>query len=54
MIELMKKSDFIELAADAIETATTALRDQMLTKVRTQASDLDQGESAKVEASSGK
>lgn len=40
-IELMTKELFVELFAGAIDTAITALRDQMLLKVRTQGSDFD-------------
>ena len=39
-IELISKDLFFELAVDAINTAVTALRDQMLIRVRLQSSDL--------------
>ncbi|MDE0048416.1 MAG: hypothetical protein OXO52_01420 [Rhodospirillales bacterium] len=40
-IEIMSKELFVELSVDAINTAVTALRDQMLVKVRLQSSELD-------------
>ena len=43
-IEIMPRSLFLELSIDAINTAVTALRDQMLVKVRLQSSDLDESE----------
>ncbi len=39
--EIMSKELFVELSVNAINTAVTALRDQMLVKVRLQSSELD-------------
>lgn len=40
-IELMSKADFLELSVDSISTAVTALRDQMLVKIRLHSSQFD-------------
>ena len=43
-VEIISRELFVELSIDAINTAVTALRDQMLVKVRLQSSDLDERE----------
>ena len=49
-IEVMSRELFLELSVDAINTAVTALRDQIVVKVRLQSSDLDEREWAQPKA----